>query len=376
MRVTGIELIRVALPLQTPFETSTHRKRSIEHILVRLRDRSGADGWGEIASGPGPWFSADDVQTAWYAATTHLAPALVGVDWQEPDDLARRWAAVVGHYPAKAGFDVAAWSLYSANAGRALAATLGATRRTVSAGVSIGIEDSIDALLERVASYRADGYHRAKLKIRPGWDADPVRAVRAAFPDLLLHVDANAVYRPGDPAVDDLDDLGLAMIEQPYGARELVAHAELARRIATPVCLDESIETEGDLSAALALGAVGVLNVKVSRVGGLTPALRLVEICRDDGIPVWCGGMHEFGIGRAANLALSARPEFDYPGDVSASRKYYERDLVLAPIDAVDGWITVPESVGLGVDVDIDFIRDRATATARFGDFEPDRAIS
>ena len=370
MRIVGIELLRAALPLVTPFETSSHRKNLIEHILVRLIDASGREGWGEIACGPGPWFSAEDVETAWHIATTHLAPTVLGVEVERPQDVRVSWRRVRGNFTAKAGFDMAAWALHAACVEQTLAAALGGTRRSVAAGVSVGIEATVDDLIERVSGYLGEGYRRVKLKIRPGWDLTPVGAVRAAFPDALLHVDANGAYDPESPdhmrTLLALDALDLAAIEQPFPARSLLGHARLAQRAETLVCLDESVETTHDLADALALKAVGLLNIKTSRVGGLSAALDLAEQATDAGVGVWCGGMHEFGVGRAANLALSSREEFDYPGDVSASHKYYKRDIT-APISAKCGTIEVSQSPGLGVDVDEPFLRSISSDGARFG---------
>jgi o-succinylbenzoate synthase len=355
IRVTRIDLHRVRLPLVHSFETSSHRKSSIEHVLVALTDADGAVGWGEIASPADPYYCGETTDTAWHVARRYLVPAVLGASWEHPDGVDSLLARIRGNFFARAGFNMAAWSLWSGRRGTSLARALGGTRREVTAGVSLGIEPTIDALLEQVQRHVDAGYPRIKLKIAPGWDLEPARAVTRAFPDVAVHVDANGAY-PGDDegmaAVRALDPLGLTMIEQPFAPRNLVDHATLKGSVDTPVCLDESVETIEDLRAAVALDAGSILNIKVSRMGGLTAAVRAHDLATSAGWPVWCGGMHEFGVGRAANVALSSLPGFTLPSDVSASEKYYARDVVTTPITATDGQVDVPETPGLGHDVD------------------------
>jgi O-succinylbenzoate synthase len=365
VRVTQASLHLVRLPLVHRFRTSSHAKDHLEHILVRLTDESGAVGWGEIASASDPFYSPETADTCWLVASRYLLPAVVGSVWEDPSEVAGLWAKVRGHQFAKAGVDIAAWALWSLSGGVSLATALGGTRSSVVAGVSLGIEPTVDDLLAQVAKHVDAGYPRAKLKIAPGWDVEPVRAVRSAFPDLQLHVDANGAYGESADelvALRALDGLGLTMIEQPFAPRNLLAHAALQRDISTPVCLDESIEVLDDLRTAVVLGALKVLNIKVSRMGGLGAAVAAHDLAAEHDIPVWCGGMHEFGVGRAANIALSSLPGFTLPSDVSASDKYYERDVVVPPITAASGVVTVPTAPGLGHDVDEDFV---ASATVR-----------
>ncbi|OZM77331.1 o-succinylbenzoate synthase [Pseudonocardia sp. MH-G8] len=368
MRVDHVELLAVRLPLVREFETSSHRKSYLEHVLVRVQDADGAVGWGEIASPSGPFFAAETVETCWSIATAHLVPALLGRVWEHPAQAAALWSRVRGNEFAKAGLDMACWALWSQTQGVPLAGALGGERRTVVAGVSLGIEASVDALVEQVARHVEAGYPRVKLKIAPGWDAEPVAAVRAAFPDLSLHVDANGAYTESDEhlaALRGLDGAGLLMIEQPFAPRDLLAAARLQASIETPICLDESIVDGHDLATALALGSGRVLNIKVSRMGGLTAAVAAHDLARAHDVPVWCGGMHEFGIGRAANVALSSLPGFVLPSDVSGSDKYYARDVVTPPIRADRGTVRVPwETPGLGHAVDEEFLRAHATRTS------------
>ncbi|MBM2616658.1 o-succinylbenzoate synthase [Actinoplanes sp. LDG1-06] len=362
-RVESVELRRVRLPLVHEFQTSSHAKRFLEHILVALTATDGTVGWGEIASPSGPFYSAETVESCWAVARDHLAPLVLGADWDHPADLAAVLAKVRGNQFARAGFDMAAWALWSSAQGVPLASALGGTRATVEAGVSLGIEPTVDDLLTQVRARVAEGYRRVKLKIAPGWDVEPVRAVRAAFPSVPLHVDANGAYGKSDlPLLVKLDGLGLLMIEQPYAPRTLADLADLQRQLDTPICLDESVEELDDLVTALRLGAGRILNIKVSRMGGLTTAVRAHDLAVEHGVPVWCGGMHEFGIGRAANVALSALPGFTLPSDVSGSDKYYARDVTTTPIVATDGLVEVPAAAGLGRSPDLDFVQANTVA--------------
>lgn len=366
MRVVEATLRTVRLPLVHRFQTSSHAKRHLDHVLVQLTDEMGTVGWGEIASASHPFYGPETVESATHVAAAYLLPALVGTDWDHPSQAGRAWAKVRGNEFAKAGVDMACWVLAAQAGGRSLAHMLGATRTRAQAGVSLGIEATIDDLVAEVAAQIEAGYHRVKLKIAPGWDVEPVAAVRATFPDHDLHVDANGAY-PADEAsmavMRSLDAAGLTMIEQPFAPRDFVAHADLQRRIGTPVCLDESVETLDDLGTMLAMKAGRVLNIKVSRMGGLTTAVAAHDLASTAGLHVWCGGMHEFGIGRAANVALSGLPGFTLPSDVSGSAKYYARDVIVPPVTTSDGFVEIPTVPGLGFDVDIDWIRANTLST-------------
>ncbi|QAY73506.1 o-succinylbenzoate synthase [Agromyces protaetiae] len=372
MRIVQARLQRVRLPLVHEFQTSSHTKGALEHLLVRLVSDDGLVAWGEIASPSGPFYGAETTDTCWLIARDHLLPRLVGAEWDTPEEAAGLWRGVRGNRFAKAGVDAAVWALHAAANGVSLSQDLGGTATEVVAGVSLGIEPTIDGLLEQVAAHIASGYPRVKLKIAPGWDVEPVRAVRAAFgPDLDLHVDANGAYREEPDhlaALVALDEHRLTMIEQPFAPDDLLAHARLQARIETPVCLDESVESVDDLHTALALGAGRILNIKVSRMGGLTPARAAHAVALDAGMPVWCGGMHEFGVGRAANLAIASLPGFVLPSDVSGSDKYYARDVTTEPIRALQGRVAVPASPGLGYDVDEEFTASNTVDVVVLGD--------
>lgn len=354
--LTEIELSLVRLDLVHSFETSSHRKSYLEHIVVRATAEDGSVGWGECASPSDPYYCGESTWSCWQVLGQYLAPMLLGRPWEHPEEAARLTEKVNGNHFARAGLDMACWDLYGQQRGEPLAQLLGATVDAVPAGVSLGIEPTIDALLAQVSRHVDDGYRRVKLKIRPGWDLEPVRAVKNAFPGIALQVDANTAYRPEQEAVlAELDGQGLLMIEQPYAASDLLSHARLAARLDTPVCLDESVTTADVLRTALHLGAADVVNIKVSRLGGLGPSKTVHDLCLEAGVPVWCGGMHEFGIGRAANLALAALPGFTLPSDVSGSDKYYRQDIVTPPIRAVNGMVDVPHArPGIGLDVDVE----------------------
>ncbi|WP_350274726.1 o-succinylbenzoate synthase [Kribbella sp. HUAS MG21] len=368
LKIVAARLHRVRMPLVHEFQTSSHRKAFLDHVLVELEDASGAVGWGEIASSSDPYYAPETVETCWHIASRYLLPAVLDRPWTHPDQLAGLWSKIRGNNFAKAGVDMAAWTLWAEVQQVPLATVLGGTRTEVVAGVSLGIEPTIDDLLAQVQQQVEAGYPRVKLKIAPGWDVEPVSAVRSAYPDLDLHVDANGIYTADDlEQLRKLDGYRLTMIEQPFAPRDLLTHAALQRTIGTPVCLDESVETVDDLETALALDALKILNIKVSRMGGLTAARAAHDRAQDAGVPVWCGGMHEFGIGRLANVALSSLSGFTLPSDVSASEKYYARDLVEPGVVAVRGVVQVPRASGLGQPVDRELIAANTVAQLSLG---------
>ncbi|MGB4137084.1 MAG: o-succinylbenzoate synthase [Microbacterium sp.] len=371
-----VGLHEVSMPLVHEFQTSSHRKSELTHILVEVEDAEGRIGWGEVATPSDPYFGAETTRTAWAIIRDHLVPRMLDAVWDHPDEMDDAWARVRGNEFAKAGCSGAVWDLWSATEGVSLAAALGGTRTEVVTGVSLGIESTIDELLGVVAAQVDAGYGRVKLKIAPGWDVEPVRAVRDAFPGLTLHVDANAVYRSDDEGLDvltGLDGLGLAMIEQPFAVRDFLGHARLQARMEVPVCLDESIVELGDVRTALELGAMRALNIKVSRMGGLSVARNAHDLAENAGILAWCGGMHEFGIGRAANVAISSLPHFTYPSDVSGSDKYYARDVIVPPVRAEGGVVQVPRVPGLGHEVDLEWIAQNRTRHASIAAERPVR---
>jgi O-succinylbenzoate synthase len=351
VRIAAAELFLIRLPLVRPFETSFGRIDARELVLVRVDDASGGSGWGECVAEADPFYSPETTVTAWHVLARYLIPDVLNAEVSAAD-CGSRWRRVRGHQMAKASLEMALWDLEARLAGRPLCEMLGAAARPIAAGVSIGIDASIAALLDRVAEERAAGYRRVKIKIKPGWDVAPVEAIRARFGGLALMVDANAAYTPGDAAhLAALDAFDLMMIEQPLEYDDLLHHAQLQARLRTPICLDESIHSPAMASDALDLGACRIINIKPGRLGGHGPSRAVHDLARARGVPVWHGGMLETGIGRAHNLHLSTLPGFTLPGDVAASRRYFVPDLIEPPIEVdADGTIRVPAGPGIGVE--------------------------
>jgi o-succinylbenzoate synthase len=371
MRLAEMELRRVQMPLVAPFRTSFGTEVTRDILLVRVVTSDGVVGWGECVAGSEPLYSAEYVDAAQDVIERFLWPRLANRGQLRATDVAPALAAIRGHRMAKAAVEMAVLDAELRTCGMRLADYLGATREAVPAGVSVGIEDSVPVLIDNVEKYVAAGYARIKLKIEPGRDVDVVAAVRERFGDVPLQVDANAAYRLSDLAtLRRLDDFDLILIEQPLPEEDVRAHAVVAEALQTPICLDESILSARSAADAIALGACDVVNIKAGRVGGLLEARRLAEVCSGFGIPVWCGGMLETGIGRAANLALAALPAFTLPGDTSAADRYWRRDLVTEPAVLTDGCVAVPSGPGLGVDVDEEWL---ATITSSSVQLRSDR---
>jgi O-succinylbenzoate synthase len=350
-RVASVELRTIALPLVRPFRTSFGEETAKECILVRVETASGAAGWGECVTGPEPDFSGEFNEGAWFVIRDFLSRSLFAAGDVRAGDLDRVFADVRGNPMAKAALIDAFVDAELRERGESLAAHLGATRERVVCGVSVGIAPTAEGLLEQVDGYLAEGYRRVKLKIEPGTDLERVRAVREAHPEIPLSVDANAAYRSEDVEVfRALDAFDLLMVEQPLHHEDLLEHARLQRQIASPICLDESIRSAADAAAAIELGSCRIVNIKQGRVGGVLEARRVHDLCHARGVPVWCGGMLETGIGRATNLALAAMPGFSLPGDTSASRRYFAEDLTEPFELAPDGTMPVPSGPGIGVE--------------------------
>jgi o-succinylbenzoate synthase len=349
-RVLSVELFHVAIPLIRPFRTSFGESTEKRCLLARVRTDAG-HGWGECVADEDPGFSGEFTGGARLAIRDFLAPLLFAAGDVEPERLDRVFAPVRGNQMAKATLANAVLDAELRARRTPLAAYLGADRERVPCGVSVGIQSTTDTLLDQVDAFLRDGYWRIKLKIAPGLDVDRVRAVRERHPDISLSVDANAAYTLDDAFVfDAIDELGLLMIEQPLHHEDLVDHAELQARLTTPICLDESIRSAADTRAAIRLGACRIVNIKQGRVGGIHEARRVHDVCRGEGVPVWCGGMLETGIGRATNLGLAAMPGFTLPGDTSPSSRYFHEDLTVPFEMDPDGTMAVPKGGGIGVD--------------------------
>ncbi len=348
----GIELRVLHLPLVSPFTTSFGTETVREVIVVRALTPDG-DGWGEIVTQDAPLYSSEYTYGAWDVALRWLIPALLDRRTLAPEDVAGVLEPFKGHRMVKAGLELAVLDAALRAQSRGIGEYLGAVRDRVPSGVSVGIQRDPAALVETVGGYLDDGYVRIKIKIKPGRDVGDTAAVRDAFGGIPLQVDANSAYTLADiDTLAELDRFDLLLIEQPLQEDDLVDHAALARHLKTPMCLDESITSRKAAADALALGSAAVINIKAGRVGGYLEAVAIHDLCQSAGIPVWCGGMLETGIGRSVNAALAALPGFTLPGDISASNRFYTRDIVTEPITLDDGHVRVPTGHGIGVEID------------------------
>lgn len=355
MIITSVELREIHLPLIHPFETSFGRTTERHILLVRIVDQDGAEGWGECVAGEGPFYSYEWVETAWPTLKTYLAPFVVGKKINAAAEVWRLLSSVRGHRMAKGALETAVWDLEARALGLPLWQHLGGVRQEIACGVSIGIQSSPEVLLEKIEKELAAGYQRIKIKIKPGWDLKIIAAVRQRFPEILLMGDANSAYTLADvPLFKELDQFGLMMIEQPLAHDDIFDHAELQKQIKTAICLDESIRTSADAKHALELGSCRMVNLKLGRVGGHAQALDVERVCRERGIPVWCGGMLESGVGRAHNIAMATLAGFTLPGDVSASARYWEEDIIDPPVTVTAaGTITAPAGPGIGFEINL-----------------------
>ncbi len=375
MRIEQIELYHLSMPLKYTFETSFGRWSERECILVAAR-ANGLTGWGECAAMPRPIYSYETASTAWHVLRDFLIPTVLGQEWESIEHLVELTSWVRGHQMAKSALQGAAWDLLAQRDGVSLATELSEPylhraepRTRVPVGVSIGIQP-IDATLAQIERELSLGYGRIKLKIKPGHDVALARAARAAFPDASLMLDANSAYTLADaPLFQQMDDLDLLMLEQPLAYDDIFEHSRLQAQIETPICLDESIHTPSQARAALSIDAARVINIKPGRVGGLWEGRLIHDICRERDVPVWCGGMIETGVGRAANLAIASLPGFTLPGDISATAHYWLEDIIdeQFSLNAEDSTITVPNRPGLGVTVNLQRVRGYQLRSEVFG---------
>jgi O-succinylbenzoate synthase len=374
MIIERIDLYRVSQQLVAPFVTSFGRQEERQCLLLALHG-DGLTGWGECVANSTPGYSYETSGTAWHILEDFLIPEVLGKDLKEPEEMISWLTSVRGHPLAKAALDQAAWDIISQRDGISFAEKLAqgypeGARERVKVGVSIGIQPTIIQTLEVIHSHLDQGYGRIKLKIRPGHDLELAREARAAFPDTPIMLDANSAYRLEDaPLFQAMDDLNLLMIEQPLGYEDIYDHSRLRPLIRTPLCLDESIHSADHARFALAIGACDIINIKPARVSGWTEARKVHDLCRTSDIPVWCGGMLETGVGRSGQLALASLPGFTLPGDISATKRYYQEDVATPEfvLNAEDSTITVPAGPGLGVVVDMDRL---AMTTQRKAHFE------
>jgi O-succinylbenzoate synthase len=351
VRIEKAVLRHVEMPLKFVFRTSFAETTVKRFVLLELRS-GGLSGWGECVAEEGPFYGPESTGTAEHVLVQFLLPLVLRRELDSPEELAPLAAKIRGNRMAKAALDTALYDLFAKARGISMSRAIGGTRTTVEVGVSLGLTPTVEATVENVRRHVAQGYKRIKLKIEPGADVDRVSAVRAEFPGIVLTVDANAAYGLADAEhLAKLDAFGLDYMEQPLSHEDLVEHAELAKRIETPICLDESIRSAADARAAIALGACRVINVKIGRVGGYGEVLKVQEAARGAGVPLWCGGMLEAGVGRAHNVAVASLSGFTKPGDTSSSSRYFDDDIVSPPLEATGGIMPVPEGPGIGVAV-------------------------
>jgi len=353
MRLESLTLTHLSMPLISPFETSFGRTTERECILITIQSE-GLTGYGECVADRDPGYSYETTGTAWHILRDFIAPMILGQEVKDAADFQQRVAGIRGHHLAKAGVEMAMWDLRGKRDGKSLRELFGGQREKVAVGVSVGLQESPEILVQAVEKYLAKGYRRVKIKIKPGRDVGDTEAVRRAFPDLRLQVDANSAYTlESAQTLLPLDDFDLLLIEQPLFEDDIWDHHKLQQQFRTPLCLDESILSARHARYAIEMDACRIINIKAGRVGGLSEAIAIHDLCRERGVPVWCGGMLETGVGRASNLGLASLPNFSLPGDISASERYYAQDITRERFTLnPDSTIDVPTGPGLGVTLD------------------------
>ena len=368
MKIERIELREIQMPLVHFFETSFGRTTVRRIVLVRV-DADGVTGWGEVTCGESPFYNYETPETAWHILRDFLIPWVLTKEWNTAADVAALFKPVRGHNMAKAALENALWDVEAREKQIPLCKLIGGTLEEIPCGVSIGIQDSVEELLEKIQREVDAGYQRIKVKIKPGWDVEVLDRIRQRFPRIALMADANSAYTLDDiPRLKLLDRFYLMMMEQPLGWDDILDHVKLQREIATPVCLDESIHTADDARKAIEVRACKIINVKLGRVGGFAAARQLHDVCRARNIPVWCGGMLESGIGRAHNIAMSTLAGFTLPGDVSASKRYWAEDIIEPEVIVTpQGTILAPQTSGLGFEPRLERIEQLTARRESFG---------
>lgn len=361
MIIKEINMRKMNMKMKCPFTTSFGSMQTKEFFLIEVTDELGNTGWGESTAFSSPWYTEETVETNFHMIKDFLIPLILDREIEHPDDVSRIFSPIRKNNMAKAALEGAIWDVYAKRNKLTLAAALGGNTEKIEVGVSIGIQQSTEDLIKMVDSYLKKGYKRIKVKIKPGNDIDLIQSLRDYFPDVPLMADANSAYTLDDIALlKQLDNYDLMMIEQPLATDDIVDHAKLQKEIRTPICLDESILSVEDARKAFELGSTKIINVKIGRVGGLTEAKKIHDFCMEKGMPVWCGGMLEAGIGRAHNVALTTLPNFILPGDTAGSSHYWEEDIISPEVVVEDGYITVPSGYGIGYEPNIEAM-DRYT---------------
>lgn len=351
MIIKKVNMHHMKMKMKNPFVTSFGSMQEKEFFLLEVADEKGNTGWGESAAFQAPWYTEETVQTTLHMMRDFLIPLLLNKEINHPDEVSEIFSTIKKNNMAKAAVETAVWDLYAKRTNQPLAHALGGVATRIEVGISIGIQSSTDKLIDVVHNYIEEGYKRIKVKIKPGYDIAVIRKLRETFPIVPLMADANSAYTLKNIDIfKQFDEYGLMMIEQPLASDDIVDHAKLQKQINTPICLDESILSVEDARKAIELGSTKVINIKIARVGGLTEAKKIHDLCLEKGIPVWCGGMLEAGIGRAHNIALTTLPNFILPGDTAGSSHYWEEDIISPEIVVHDGFIDVPRGNGIGVE--------------------------
>ena len=358
IKIERVTLRQIRMPLVHFFETSFGRTYERQIVLVEVV-ADGVSGWGEVTAGENPFYNEEWTESVWLIVRDYVAPRVLRYELSGPEETSSRTSHIRGHLMARGGLETAVWDLEARRNGVSLTKQIGGgARAEIECGVSIGIQNSVPELIKKIETEVNAGYQRIKMKIKPGWDVDVIREVRAAFPNIRLMADANSAYTLADiDRLEKLDEFNLMMIEQPLAHDEIIDHVQLQARLKTPICLDECIRSAHQAEQAIRMKACGIINIKLGRVSGFAEAKRVHDVAQAHGIPVWCGGMLESGIGRAHNIALSTLPNFILPGDVSASKRYWARDIITPAVEAsAQGTISVPAGPGFGYEIDHDFL--------------------
>ncbi|GAA0419138.1 MAG: o-succinylbenzoate synthase [Bacillota bacterium] len=367
MRINEVVLYKMQMQMKNPFTTSFGTEQNREFLLVEVKGDDGISGWGEGVTSERPLYSEEFTLQSWYMLEKFLIPLVVNQEITHPDDLQELFKPYKRNHMAKSALEGAVWDLYAKQCGESLATSLGGTKKRIEVGISLGIEDSYEKLIQAIQEKVDEGYKRIKIKIKPGKDIEVLREVRKHFPNIPLMVDANSAYTLDDiNLLKALDEFNLMMIEQPLTAGDLIDHAKLQKQINTPICLDESIHSFEDARQAIELGSCKIINLKIGRVGGLTASKRIHDLCENAGIPLWCGGMLESGVGRAHNIAVAALANFTLPGDTASSSRYWEKDIIQPEVVAKNGVLTVQDAIGIGYEVDRNEVKKHTVAKKVF----------
>lgn len=352
MKINEITIRHLQMKLKSPFTTSFGTFENKDFLLLEAKDESGTIGWGESVAFHSPWYNEETLKTNWHMLEDFLIPLILNKEIAHPDEVNELFEPIRKNNMAKSTIEGAVWDIYAQQTNQSLASALGGKKDKIEVGISIGIQNSIDDLVAIVDEHVKEGYKRIKVKIKPGWDVDVMRTLREKFPDVAIMADANSAYRLEDTELlKQLDEFNLTMIEQPLASDDIIDHATLQKQLKTPICLDESIHSLEDARKAVELGATKIINIKIGRVGGLTEAKKIHDYCESKGIPVWCGGMLESGVGRAHNVALTTLTNFILPGDTASSSRYWEKDIIEPEVVAENGYIQVPQTAGIGYKV-------------------------